>query len=332
VSVRIGLVYDRFGDTPLPPDAPPDWDAEYEPEETIAVMEAAVRALGHEPVRLGSARALLDRMRRGPLGLDAAINIAESYGSRNREAHAPVLLELAGVPCLGSDALTLSLSLDKAWTKDLVSTAGVPVPEHRVLRSAAEIDEADLPPFPLIVKPRYEGTAKGIAPSSRCDDMAALRAEVERQTRLYEQDVLAERFVAGSEFTVAVVGNDPPEALPVLQRATERTTGIGLHALERHEDPAEPFDYDLSGGLDTALEARLHDLALRVYEKLECKDFARADVRVDDRGEPWFIETNPLPTFAPDGTFAIIAELMNRPYEDLLADVLARGLRRLGVG
>jgi D-alanine-D-alanine ligase len=328
---QIGLVYDRFGDTP-PPDAPPDWDAEYEPEETVAVLEAAVRALGHTPVRIGSARALLERMGKGPIGIDAAVNIAESYGSRNREAHAPVLLELAGVPCLGSDALTLSLSLDKAWTKDLVRTAGVPVPEHRIFRSADAIDPDDLPPFPLIVKPRYEGTAKGIAPTSRCDDVAALRAEVERQTRIYGQDVLAERFVAGSEFTVAVVGNDPAEALPVLQRATERTTGIGLHALERHEDPDDPFDYDLSGGLDAALEARLHDLALRVYEKLECKDFARADFRVDARGAPWFIETNPLPTFAPDGTFAIIAELMNRPYEDLLADVLARGLRRLAVG
>ena len=328
---QIGLVYDRFGDTP-PPDAPPDWDAEYEPEETVAVLEAAVRALGHTPVRVGSARALLERMGKGPLDLAAAINIAESYGSRNREAHAPVLLELAGVPCLGSDALTLSLSLDKAWTKDLVRTAGVPVPEHRIFRSADAIDPDDLPPFPLIVKPRYEGTAKGIAPTSRCDDVAALRAEVERQTRIYGQDVLAERFVAGSEFTVAVVGNDPAEALPVLQRATERTTGIGLHALERHKDPDDPFDYDLSGGLDAALEARLHDLALRVYEKLECKDFARADFRVDARGAPWFIETNPLPTFAPDGTFAIIAELMNRPYEDLLADVLARGLRRLAVG
>ncbi len=331
-SLRVGLVFDRFGDTPPPPDAPPDWDAEYEPEETVAVLEAALRALGHEPVRLGSAQALLERMRRGPLGIDAAVNIAESYGSRNREAHAPVLLELAGVPCLGSDALTLSLSLDKAWTKDLVRAAGVPVPEHRVFGSAADIDPADLPPFPLFVKPRYEGTAKGIAPSSRCDDAAALRAEVERQTRGYRQDVLAERFIAGSEFTVAVVGHGPAEALPVLQRATERATGIGLHALDRHEDPADPFDYVVHAALDDALEARLHDLALRVHRKLECHDFSRVDFRVDEHGAPWFLETNPLPTFAPDGTFAIIAELMNRPYETLLADVLARGLRRLGVG
>lgn len=330
-SLRVGLVYDRFGDAPPPPDAPPDWDAEYEPEETIAVLEAAVRALGHEPVRVGSAQALLAWIGEGPLGIDAAINIAESYGSRNREAHAPVLLELAGVPCLGSDALTLSLSLDKAWTKDLARAARVATPEWRVFTSAEEVDETDLPPFPLFVKPRYEGTAKGIAPSSRAETPDGVRREVERQVRLYGQDVIVERFVAGSEFTVAVVGNDPAEALPVLQRATERNSGIGLHALERHEAPDAPFAYDLSGDLDAVLEARLRDLALRIYDKLECRDFARVDFRVDAHGEPWFLEVNPLPTFAPDDTFAIIAELMNRSYEDLLADVLARGLRRLGV-
>jgi D-alanine-D-alanine ligase len=332
VSLRIGLVYDRFGDTPSPPDAPPDWDAEFEPEETVAALEAAVRTLGHEPVRIGSARALLAWMQEPSLGIDAAVNIAESYGSRNREGHAPTLLELAGVPCLGSDALTLSLSLDKAWTKDLARAAGIATPAWRVFASAGDVDETDLPPFPLFVKPRYEGTAKGIAPSSRAETPDGVRREVERQTRLYGQDVLVEHFVVGGEFTVAVVGNDPAEALPVLQRATERNSGIGLHALDRHEDPAAPFDYVIHGALDRVLEARLCDLALRIYAKLECKDFARVDFRVDERGKPWFLEINPLPTFAPDGTFAIIAELMNRPYSELLADLLARGLQRLGVG
>lgn len=330
MSLWIGLVYDRFGDAPPPPDAPPDWDAEYEPEETVAALEAAVRALGHVPVRLGSAQELLRKMGEGLPSLDAAVTIAESYGSRNREAHAPVLLELAGVPCLGSDALTLSLSLDKALTKTVVRAAGVLTPNWSVAASAGEIDESGLPPFPVFVKPCYEGTAKGIAPSSRCDDLAGLRAEVERQTGLYRQDVLVEKFVTGSEFTVAVVGN-PGEALPVLQRATDRRTGIGLHALERYADSAAPFAYDL-GALDAALEARLHALSLRVYAALGCLDFARLDVRVDAAGQPWFIEINPLPTFAPDGTFAIIAELAGQPYPDFLADVLARGLRRLGLG
>ena len=340
MSLRVGIVYDRFGDAEPPPGAPPDWDAEYEPEATIAALEDALRRRGHTPVRVGNVRALLAAMCDGarqrpgapPLALHAAVNIAESYGTRNREAHAPILLELAGVPCLGSDALALSVSLDKALTKIVVRAAGVRTPDWAVIPAAGALpasgEAADLPPFPLFVKPRYEGTAKGIAPSSRCETPEALRAEAERQRRLYRQDLIAEWFVEGAEFTVGVVGTGAgAEALPVLQRAVERETGIGLHALE--EDPARPLAYSVPGVLSPELEARLQADALAAHRALECADYSRSDFRVDGAGRVWFIEINPLPTFAPDGTFAILAELVGEPYPEFLAGVLAGGLARV---
>ncbi len=132
-ALRIGLVFDLLGSAA--PGGPPDADAEYEPEATIAALEAAVRCAGHDPVRIGNAHALLAALGARALPrLDAVWNIAEGYGSRNREAWAPVLLETAGIPMLGSDALTLSLSLDKAWTLDVVAAAGVPVGGARECR------------------------------------------------------------------------------------------------------------------------------------------------------------------------------------------------------
>lgn len=327
--MRIGLVYDRFGDAPPPPDAPPDWDAEYEPEATIAAMEAAVRRLGHVPVRLGNVPSLLARLAAGPLGVEAAVSIAESYGSRNREAHAPVLLELAGVPCLLSDALALSVSLDKALTKTLARAAGVATPDWQTLAPG----EAPTLPAPLFVKPRYEGTAKGIAPTSRCTTLAAAAAEVQRQHQIYRADLIAEAFVDGPEFTVGVVGTGATaRALPVLQRAVERDTGIGLHALERHEAPGAPFAYRLDGALTPELEAALQHDAVAVHRALDLADVSRSDFRVDRNGRPWFLEVNPLPTLAPDGTFAILAELDGVPYESFLATLFADGLARLGLG
>ena len=340
--MRVGLVYDRFGDAAPPPGAPPDWDAEYEPEATVAALEAAVRRLGHTPVRVGNVPALLDALRATtpgarPLDLDAAVTIAESYGSRNREAHAPVLLELAGVPTLGSDALALSLSLDKHLTKTVVRAAGVRAPAGVVLPAGGDAAALAAPlGFPLIVKPRYEGTAKGIAPSSRVGTAAALRREAARQHALYRQDLVAEGFVDGAEFTVGVVGTgEGARALPPLQRAVDPASGIGLHAL-----PDTGQDWTLGGDLSPALDAALQRAALAAHRALECADFSRSDFRVaggsgpdfgDAGGAVWFIEINPLPTFAPDGTFAILAELDGRPYDAFLADVLAGGLARLGV-
>ncbi|WP_103030060.1 D-alanine--D-alanine ligase family protein [Salinibacter altiplanensis] len=330
----IGLLYDTFDAYPWTDDDPPDADAEYEPAETVDTLAAAVEHLGHTPVRIGTAVDLRDQIGER-LSLDAAINITEGAHSRNREAYAPILLEMAGIPCLGSDALTLSLTLDKAWTKDLVTAAEIPTPPHRVYSTPEAVDAEALPgAFPLFVKPRYEGTSKGITPESKVEDVAALRRAVERVTSTYDQDAIAEKFVAGGgEFTVAVVGHDPPEALPVLQRGVEPTTGLGLHALEHRGAPTadRDWEYELRGTLDSALEDRLHTLSLQAFEALDCRDFARADFRVDANGQPWFLEINPLPTFKPDDTFAIVAELMGRDYVDYLAEVFGRGLRRLGL-
>jgi len=328
--MRIGLIYDLFDAYPWQPNDPPDADAEYEPEETVEALAAAVRALGHKPIGIGTAHDLLAQIH--DLDLDAAVTIAEGARSRNREAYAPILLEMAGIPCLGSDALTLSLSLDKVWTKDLVGAAGVPTPPYRVYASADAIDQDDLPGWPLFIKPRYEGTAKGITERSKVHASEALRAQVSWVTETYCQDALVECFIeGGGEFTVAVLGNDPPEALPVLQRAVEVNTGIGVHVLERRGVPEHPWAHTLAGILDAPLETRLQTYAIAAYEKLACKDFARVDFRVDAEGQPWFLEINPLPTFAPDGTFAIIAEIAGQPYEAFLADVLRRGLIRLGL-
>jgi len=89
--------------------------------------------------------------------------------------------------------------------------------------------------------------------------------------------------------------------------------------------------WDSTAAQYAELEAVLADLAIRSYAELECLDFARADFRLDAQGRPRFLELNPLPTFAPDGTFGVLAELEGRPLDALLADVIRGGLERLGL-
>ena len=328
-TMRVGLVFDTFDAYPWIAGEAQDADAEYEPEATVEALEAALQHLGHQPVRIGTAHQLLQRLPH--LKIDAAINIAEGARSRNREAYAPILLEMAGIPYTGSDGLTLSLSLDKAWTKDLAVAAGVATPAYCVVPPGSTLEAHLYPaPFPLFVKPRYEGSSKGIIRESRVTSPSELDEQVQRIHALYDQDALVEAFVeGGGEYTVAVVGNNPPEPLPALQRAVDAASAIGLHALDRRGYNVPDMDYRLEGGLEPALEDKLQRMAVQVFEKLECQDFARIDFRVDAAGEPWFLEINPLPTFAPDGTFAILAELMGKPYPDFLAEALDAGLRRI---
>src|SRR4029450_12034528 len=328
--LRIGLVFELLGSLPARAGGPPDADVEYEPEETVAALEAALRGLGPEPVRVGGPRELFERAARGTLPkLDAALNIAEGEGTRNREAWAPLLLELLGVPTLGSDAATLSLSLDKAWAKDVVAAAGVPTAPHRSVETAEEAAQAAVElGLPLFVQPRWEGTAKGIRRSSRVASGAALAAEVARIVCDYRQPALAEAFLPGPEYTVSVVGT-PPRALPALQRALERESGIGLHALSR--EGGATLRHHAPGALEPGLEAELVRGSLAAFRALRCLDFARVDWKLDAAGRPAFLHMNQPPPLATDGSFALLAELQGTPYPTFLAGLLEEGLRRLGL-
>jgi D-alanine-D-alanine ligase len=145
----------------------------------------------------------------------------------------------------------------------------------------------------------------------------------------YGQDALVESFVEGSEFTVAVIGSDPVRTLPSIQRAIDADSGIGLHALDRRGYDGRSEGYSLPGDLSPVLDALLQAFALASFKKLECLDFARVDFRVDTFGNPSFLEINTLPTFAPDGTLAIQAELENRPYVEILAEIFGEALNRV---
>lgn len=334
-ELRIGLVYETFETYPRFEGDPVDTHVEFEPESTLEALEDAILHLGHRPLRLGSPQALLKRLGPGdPIPVDAAFNLAEGFGGRNREAWAPILLEIAGIPAIGSDALSLSLSLDKAWTNRWLAAVGIPVAAQTTMASADEARQATLPaPFPLFVKPRWEGTAKGIRLSSRVATRDALVREVERIVSDYDQPALVEAFVPGPEYTVTLVGNDPPQVLPVLQRALESETGIGLHALEgpgSTDADAPEFDHATTGVMEPALEKKLGDLARRAFEVLECKDFARVDFRLDAAGDPVFLEINPLPTFAVDGSFGILAEIEGCSLSEMLGRCVTAGLVRLG--
>lgn len=338
MNLTIGIVYEGFDAYEKRDGAPHDYAVEYEPESTVAALEEAVQLLGHDVVRIGKPHDLLAQIAQGSVAtLDAALSIAEGYGSRNREAWAPNLLEMAGVPSLGSDALTLSLSLDKAWTNRMMAAEGIPVPAHCLLESEQAAQICELPaPFPLFVKPRWEGTSKGIGANSLVANRDELAREVARIVRDYNQPALVEAFVEGAEYTVTIVGHAPARALPVLQRALDVETRIGLHAVTgvhpefQHETEIEP-EHCLPGDLDPALESELQRLALESFALLECKDFARVDFRLDGAGRPIFLEINPLPTFAIDGSFGILAELEGRTVAELLADVIATSLERLGL-
>ncbi len=192
-SLAFGLVHDLLGSYPRRTGNPADVDVEFEPEETIEVLEPAIRRLGHQPLRIGNPHALLAQLGSGELpALDVALTRVDGTHGRNREAWAALPLQMAGVPSLGSDALTLSATLDPAWACRLPAAARVPLVPQRCFTSSAEAETLSLASaFPLFVKPRWEGTAKRSGPTARVEDLPALRRQLERIRSVYDPSAVA---------------------------------------------------------------------------------------------------------------------------------------------
>jgi D-alanine-D-alanine ligase len=278
-------------------------EAEFDTPETIAAIERALTRAGHrvEPFDVtGPASLLVSRLE--AFGPDIAYNLAEGHRGKTRRAFYPALFEELGIPSTGSDAYTLCVTLDKALTKKQLAGWGVPSPRGRLFtRASLKAGGLDDLPFPVIAKPNFEGSSKGISQDSVVDDPAALGRLLDRLLATYPDGVLVEEYVPGVDVRVVCIEGLPP--LPAIQSVIP----------ESHRGRHDVIDYRLAGGDDGLLERRtpaavsreahqrLRDLSDRTLAAFALRDIAAIDFRVGPGGDVWFLSATAIPSFAPDG-------------------------------
>ncbi|HEU5360199.1 MAG TPA: hypothetical protein VFU42_03470 [Candidatus Deferrimicrobiaceae bacterium] len=327
--MRIGLAYNVKPADP-PPHLPVDAFEEYDSEATVGHISDALSCLGHEVIHLGAGPGIIDRLREGRP--DLVFNIAEGEGGRCREAHVPALLEMLGIPYVGSDPLTLCVTLDKPVAKRLVASEGFPTPRFRICASPSEAEEAELS-YPVIVKPAFEGSSKGVRLASRAASPEEAGKMVAFVTTSYGQSALVEEFVAGPEVTVGIVGNGRPRIVGVMEIVPRRVRPEEfVYSLEVKRDWESQVEYRCPPSLGPSTVAEIERCASGIYRLLGCRDFSRIDFRLDGEMVPHFLECNPLPGLSPGyGDLPIMADKMGVPYVELLSEILSSALSRLGM-
>jgi D-alanine-D-alanine ligase len=324
--MRIALVYDLRDDYRALGFSEEEV-AEFDTVETIDALAQALEALGCEVARVGRGQALAARLVAGD-HYDLVFSIAEGVKRRSREAQVPALCELFDQPYLFSDPLTMAACLDKAVAKRLVG-AGVPTPNFAVAERSAE-EVADWGDFPAFVKPLAEGTGKGCEAASLVATPAELQDAVARVIERYRQPALIEHFLPGREFTVGIVGNgNDAQVLGVCEILLKANAEANVYSLHNKELCAELVTYaPASDG-----EARLAgSRALEAYRALECRDAGRIDFRSDAKGQPHFLEANPLAGLNPwHSDLPILAAQNGIDFVTLIGMVLDAGLARYGL-
>ena len=302
--------------------------AEFDNIGTIDELAGALEALGCEVDRVGRGQALAARFVAGER-FDLVFSIAEGVKGRSREAQVPALCELFDQPYLFSDVLTMAASLDKGVAKRLVRDAGVPTPAFAVAEASVS-ELAGWADFPAFVKPLAEGTGKGCEVASLVHNGDDLVAAATRVIERYRQPALVERYLSGREFTVGIVGNGQEARVlgvcEILLKEHAEANVYSLHNKELCEDlviyaPADDGEARLAG-----------TRALEAYRALECRDAARIDFRSDEKGEPYFLEANPLAGLNPwHSDLPILAAQNGVEFTALIGMILDSGLARYGL-
>jgi D-alanine-D-alanine ligase len=337
--VKIGLTYnlrssagDPHGSGSQGAGWPDDAEEEFDSPETIQTLSRVLESFGHEVELLGDGMAMLRRLVDGSRP-ELVFNFAEGTGSgRSREARVPAVLEMLDIPYTGSDPLTLSTTLDKPCAKQLVRGAGLATPDWLVVDGdVAEVSDRLLAmPLPVIVKPAFEGSSKGIHSTNLVEEPDRLLEVVEQMSAQYRQPVLVEEFIDGDELTVGIVGHRPRQVLGVMRvvprEASDRPFIYSLE-VKRNMDLVH---YECPAQLSPADMRAVETAALAVWRTLGCRDVARIDFRLRNH-VPYFLEVNPLPGLNPlTSDLPIIGRALGIDYPELIGRIVQAATERLG--
>ncbi len=230
-------------------------------------------------------------------------NISYGIQGQARYTHVPSILEMVGIPYVGSGPLAHSLALDKVVSKMIFQQHGLPTPEFTVLYSP-DFESIDLE-YPLIVKPKNEAVSFGIRIVNTLEELQKAAKTIFDH---FQQPVLVERYIEGREINIGILGNNPPEVF----EPVEILFGEGGTPIYTFEDKKRLSGREISHAcpapVGETLTSKAKDVALQAFKVLGCYDCARIDMRMDHDGNLYILEINSLPSLGEHGSYLIGAD------------------------
>jgi D-alanine--D-alanine ligase len=308
-------------------------EAEFDSPETIATIARALEKAGHHVETIdvtGPASRLVARLE--AFLPDIVFNTAEGRRGKMRRGFYPALFEELGLPYTGSDPYTLCVTLDKAMTKKILSGFGIASPRGRFLtRASLRSGGLDELHFPVIVKPNFEGSSKGISQASVAEDAHELTRVLEDVLGRYPDGVLVERYVPGVDVRVVKVDGAPtmPAVEIVVDPAYERRWSILDFTLSHEKEHL--MKTRVPADLSPRTTDRLREISDRAFTALGFHDVAALDFRVGPDGEVSFLSATALPSFEPSTALFASAAAVGMDYDQTVLKVLRAAAQRVGL-
>ncbi|MDD5069471.1 MAG: methyltransferase domain-containing protein [Candidatus Omnitrophica bacterium] len=270
--------------------------------------------------------------------VDYAFNLCDE-GFNNqavKELHIPSLLEIMSISYSGSNPQCLAYCYDKSLVRGIAREMDISVPRALFIRPEDDVYELKIS-FPVLVKPNFGDSSLGITQKSYAENIEQLADAIQyiRDNTGYDKPILVEEFLTGADVSVGIIGNlnDSYMVLPIIEEDYSAVPE-GLPRICGYEAkwlPDSPYSKVTSklANLSEKLEKYLEEACLRLFERLECRDYCRFDWRLNSLNQPKLLEVNPNPGWCWDGHLAKMAKFKGMNYSVMIEEILKATERRL---
>jgi D-alanine-D-alanine ligase len=265
---------------------------------------------------------------------DVIFNLTEHFrDDAGLESAVAALLELYQIPYTGASSFCLALCRRKGLTKQVLLQNGLATP-HFLLLAQPKIRRRHGLRYPLMVKPARQDASSGVEPGSVVQDYEQLVRQLDRVFEEFRGPILVEEFIEGKELHVSVLGNSPPEALPIIEfdfsKLEEEHPSVITYDVKWN--PLAPAYHKVHTFCPARIERRVEQLAkakaLAAYSITSCRDYARIDMRLGDDGIPYVLEVNPNPDLTEGVSFMESAEKAGFGFSATLRRIVEFALQR----
>lgn len=265
---------------------------------------------------------------------DVIFNFVEIFKDREKlEMNIVGLYELLGIPYTGAPALCLANCQNKVLAKRLLKINEIKTPDFTYFHHEARSYKTKLK-FPLIVKPAFQDASVGIENESIVYNQKQLTERVKYVFKYFNPPVLVEEFIEGRELNLAVLGDENPRALPISEIDFTKMPDH-LHNIVSYQAKWDPYHeaYHTTipicpAKLPKRIEERAKQIALKAFKVMECRDYARVDMRLSKDKELYVLEVNPNPDLTEGAGFMRSAEHHGLSYSRALNRIASLAYRR----
>jgi len=304
--------------------------------EEVGAIEESLRSGGYRPYVFAIENYSRDLIRTlTEISPRFVFNLCEEInGKCELEMCVAGLLELMGIPYTGSDPYVLGLALNKYHVKQILRAAGIPTARGYLRYPGQDLTIPRGTRFPVIVKPSRQDASLGINSNSVCYAPEQLEKQILYIHEVYGQEALVEEYLDGREFNVSVMGDRNPEILAVSEinfsGLPDDEPRIVSYRAKWDED-SSVFNSTVPvcpAPISKRLENRIRNIAIRSYQCIGCRDYARIDMRSDARGRIYVLEVNPNPDISPKAGFARAARAAGYSYSEMVLRISEAAVER----